>query len=104
MADRKQNAKNNRRRHGSDDDFNPRFRKVRKKVCVMCSNKDFVYKITRHTSIWNINSYGENFLQIFDKYKKFYSIGCDKIAEEREKLAKYTQMKEQIVERLAQLK
>lgn len=47
------------------------------------SNKDFVYKITRHTSIWNINSYGENFLQIFDKYKKFYSIGCDKIAEER---------------------
>ena len=47
------------------------------------SNKDFVYKITRRTSIWNINSYGENFLQIFDKYKKFYSVGCDKIAEER---------------------
>ena len=44
---------------------------------------DFVYKITRRTSIWNINSYGENFLQIFDKYKKFYSVGCDKIAEER---------------------
>ena len=47
------------------------------------SNKDFVYKITRRTSIWNINSYGENFLQIFDKYKKFYSVGCNKIAEER---------------------
>lgn len=47
------------------------------------SNKDFVYKITRRTSIWNINSYGENFLQIFDKYKKFYSVGCDKIADER---------------------
>lgn len=47
------------------------------------SNNDFVYKITRRTSIWNINSYGENFLQIFDKYKKFYSVGCDKIAEER---------------------
>ena len=42
MADRKQNAKNNRRRNGSDDDFNPKFRKARKKVCVMCSNKDFV--------------------------------------------------------------
>ena len=42
MADRKQNGKNNRRRNGSDDDFNPKFRKVRKKVCVMCSNKDFV--------------------------------------------------------------
>ena len=42
MADRKQNGKNNRRRNNSDDDFNPRFRKVRKKVCVMCANKDFV--------------------------------------------------------------
>ena len=44
MADRKQNSKNNRRRNGNgnDEDFNPRFRKVRKKVCVMCSNKDFV--------------------------------------------------------------
>ena len=29
MADRKQNAKNNRRRNGNDDDFNPKFRKVR---------------------------------------------------------------------------
>ena len=47
------------------------------------SNKDLVYKITRRTSIWNINSYGENFLQIFDKYKKYYFVGCDKIAEER---------------------
>ena len=42
MADKKQNTKNNRRRNGSDDDFNPRFRKARKKVCVMCANKDFV--------------------------------------------------------------
>ena len=32
MADKKQNARNNRRRNGSDDDFNPRFRKIRKKV------------------------------------------------------------------------
>ena len=44
MADRKQNGKNNNRRRNnvSDEDFNPRFRKVRKKVCVMCKNKDFV--------------------------------------------------------------
>jgi small subunit ribosomal protein S18 len=43
MADRKQNNKNNRRRNNNnnDDDLNPRFRKIRKKVCVMCSNKDF---------------------------------------------------------------
>lgn len=42
MADKKQNGKNNKRRNNGDEDFNPRFRKVRKKVCVMCSNKDFV--------------------------------------------------------------
>ena len=30
MADKKNNRKNNR---NMDDDFNPRFRKVRKKVC-----------------------------------------------------------------------
>ena len=54
------------------------------KLCILAnSNKDFICKITRRTSAWNINSYGENFLQIFDKYKKFYSISCDKIAEER---------------------
>ena len=49
------------------------------------SDKNFVLRITRRTSIGNVNSYGENFLQIFDKYKKFYSISCDKIAEERNK-------------------
>ena len=42
MADRKKYGKNNRRKNNeSDEDFNPRFRKIRKKVCVMCSNKDF---------------------------------------------------------------
>ena len=42
MADKKQNGKNNKRRNNGDEDFNPRFRKARKKVCIMCSNKDFV--------------------------------------------------------------
>ena len=44
MADRRQNGKNNNRRRNNsgDEDFNPKFRKVRKKVCVMCANKDFV--------------------------------------------------------------
>ena len=38
MADKKQNRRNNR----NDDDFNnPRFRKQRKKVCVLCSDKNF---------------------------------------------------------------
>ena len=39
MADKKQNRKNNR---NNDEDFNPKFRKVRKKVCPLCSDKNLV--------------------------------------------------------------
>ena len=42
MSDKKQNKNNRRKNNNQDEDFNPRFRKIRKKVCVMCSNKDFV--------------------------------------------------------------
>ena len=43
MADKKQNNKrNNRMNNNGDEDFNPKFRKVRKKVCALCSDKDFV--------------------------------------------------------------
>jgi len=48
MPDRKTNKKpNNRnskdkRRGSGDDDYNPKFRKMRKKVCYLCSNKDLV--------------------------------------------------------------
>lgn len=41
MADKKQNHKRNNNRN-NDDDFNPRFRKVRKKVCVLCADKNYV--------------------------------------------------------------
>lgn len=37
MADKKMN---NRKKN--DDDFNPRYRKPRKKVCALCSDKNFV--------------------------------------------------------------
>lgn len=40
MAEKKQN--NNRRNNKSEDDFNPRFRKQRKKVCVLCGDKNLV--------------------------------------------------------------
>ncbi len=40
MADKKQNKRNNR--NNNDEDFNPRFRKQRKKVCLLCSDKSFV--------------------------------------------------------------
>ena len=39
MADKKQNRKNNK---NYDEDYNPRFRKMRKKVCALCADKDFV--------------------------------------------------------------
>lgn len=39
MADKRQNKRNNR---SNDDDYNPRFRKQRKKVCALCSDKNFV--------------------------------------------------------------
>ena len=36
MADKKNNRRN------SDDEFNPKFRKMRKKVCPLCANKNLV--------------------------------------------------------------
>jgi len=38
MADKKQN---NRRNRNNDDDYNPKFRKQRKKVCPLCADKNF---------------------------------------------------------------
>ena len=40
MEDNKKKKKNNRN-NNMDDDFNPKFRKVRKKVCPLCSDKNF---------------------------------------------------------------
>jgi len=42
MSDKKQNNRKNNRMNNGDEDFNPKFRKMRKKVCVLCSDKDFV--------------------------------------------------------------
>ena len=41
MAEKKQHNKRNFRNNG-DEDFNPRFRKTRKKVCALCSDKNLV--------------------------------------------------------------
>ena len=41
MADKKKNNKKNRMNNG-DEDYNPKFRKMRKKVCLLCTDKDFV--------------------------------------------------------------
>ena len=39
MADKKQRRNN---RNNMDDDFNPRFKKMRKKVCPLCADKNLV--------------------------------------------------------------
>ena len=39
MADKKQSKRRNN--NNIDDDFNPKFRKVRKKLCPLCSDKNF---------------------------------------------------------------
>ena len=41
MADKK-NVKRNNRNKNYDDDYNPRFKKQRKKVCPLCGDKNFV--------------------------------------------------------------
>ena len=41
MADKK-NKKNNRNNKNYDEDYNPRLRKQRKKVCPLCGDANFV--------------------------------------------------------------
>ena len=40
MADKKQ--KRNNRNNNVDEDYNPRFKKVRRKVCPLCADKNLV--------------------------------------------------------------
>lgn len=47
------------------------------------SNKDFINSIKKTNAIWNINSFAEYYLQIYEKYSKTYSAACDLIAQER---------------------
>lgn len=41
--------------------------------------------VRKATSIWNINSVGEFYMQIFSKYEKFYTKACTAVREERER-------------------
>ncbi len=52
---------------------------------LVSKDEELIHKIQRNTSIWNINSFAEYFLQIFDKHKKTYFQACDKISDERER-------------------
>lgn len=53
-----------------------------------CGNAEMVTKIRKELSIWNINSFGEYFLQIIGKYKVDYGKACKQICEERDRFFK----------------
>lgn len=53
-----------------------------------CANEEQARLVQSNLSIWNINSFGEFFLQIVEKYAKEYREGCRKIAEERARFFK----------------
>ncbi len=52
------------------------------------SNTEFIKDISKHLPIWNINSFAEYFLQIFNKYSQDYLSACSLIVEERKSFFK----------------
>jgi histidinol-phosphate/aromatic aminotransferase/cobyric acid decarboxylase-like protein/GTP:adenosylcobinamide-phosphate guanylyltransferase len=56
------------------------------------SDSELVNHVINDLSIWNINSFGEFFLQIFEKYKSDYIEGMNKFSKIRDNL--YTQLNE----------
>ena len=55
---------------------------------LVSSKSDLIQEVLKNNSIWNINSFAEYFLQIYDKYKSSYKASCDKLATERIRFAK----------------
>ena len=55
------------------------------------SDSDLIAAVSKRISIWNINSFGEFFLQIFGKYRSDYHLACTRITEERDRF--YLQLK-----------
>lgn len=52
---------------------------------MVSSNEELVETVSKSLAIWNINSFGEFFLQIIDKYKRDYKKACVQIAKERDR-------------------
>jgi len=50
------------------------------------ANHDLLTSTRKNLSIWNINSFGEYFLQIIGKYASDYAIACGSLVKERERL------------------
>lgn len=52
---------------------------------VVSSNFEILKELRKELTIWNINSFGEFFLQIIGKYKKDYLAACVEIQNERDR-------------------
>ena len=51
---------------------------------ILCSaNKELIVRMKKEVSIWNLNSFAEFFMQIFNKYEKDYQTACAKFVAER---------------------
>ena len=51
---------------------------------ILCSaNKELIARIKKEVSIWNLNSFAEFFMQIYNKHEKDYLRACDKFVAER---------------------
>lgn len=50
------------------------------------SNEKLLDELKQEMQVWNINSFGEYYLQIYQLYAKDYANACDQIVAEREKL------------------
>ena len=47
------------------------------------ANKELIARIKKEVSIWNLNSFAEFFMQIYNKHEKDYQRACDKFVKER---------------------
>ena len=51
-------------------------------------DKELISRFKKEVSIWNINSFGEFYMQIFGKYESEYTEACHKFITERERFGK----------------
>ncbi len=49
------------------------------------ADKELIARMKRDVSIWNLNSFAEFFMQIFNKYEKDYQKACAKFVQERDR-------------------
>ena len=51
---------------------------------ILCSaDKELIARMKQEVSIWNLNSFAEFFMQIYNKHEKDYQRACEKFVKER---------------------